>query len=269
MADKLPFEAELSEEETLRASTRARAAVLGRRTPGDETDEELRAAEIASGVVLHHPEEQNAHAVISISPELDPRVLALAAETASILAWANNLEIKAQEDNKVATENLVFIQGLTKSLEDHRKEYTAPLNDWLKEFNAQFKTFSGPLQEATDTIKAKMIAYKRAEDEKRRQQEELERQRQALQVQEMVVEGELTTDLAPVEIQAPAPSMVRTEAGAAVGGKKWTWEVEDFALIPDDYKVTANQIILKAIQAGKTIPGIKATQEDTISVRPR
>jgi hypothetical protein len=284
-SEELPFQPE--EEDGLQESTSATAKAT---EDGELSGEELviqQAVELgemdgrrgrritdegrskAREMILSTPVDPVFQAMISIRPELNSGVLALAAETAEILGWAKGVTIGSQEQNANATENLVFIQGLQRSLEDLRKEYTVPLNDYLKEFNAQFKVFSTPLQEATDVIKGKMIAYKQAEDRKRAEQEELNRQREALQVQEMKVHGELTTDVAPVEVQAAAPSMVRTNAGSAVGGKKWTWTVTDFSKIPDDYKITADQIILKAVQAGKVIPGIEAKQEDTISVRAR
>ncbi len=77
-------------------------------------------------------------------------------------------------------------------------------------------------------------------------------------------------DAAPLPIVAPAVSApARLEGGGASVSvrKRWTYELEDFAAVPDAYKELAKGAVLKAVREGvREIPGLRIFQTDDASV---
>ncbi len=73
-------------------------------------------------------------------------------------------------------------------------------------------------------------------------------------------------DLAPVAKPEAAPSHIRTEAGTLSVPKGWKFEVENFSLLPDEFKLPDMVKIRKVITAGVKIPGVKAWQEESLRV---
>ena len=61
-----------------------------------------------------------------------------------------------------------------------------------------------------------------------------------------------------LEIIAPLPKHIRTEVGTSSIVKRWEFEVVDFSILPDQYKLPDMVKIRKVITAGATIPGIKS-----------
>ena len=86
---------------------------------------------------------------------------------------------------------------------------------------------------------------------------------------EMELQGEITEALDLTPVQRESPGRYRSDAGLLGTSKKWQFEVEDFALLPDEYKLPDATKIRKVVQAGVSIPGIKAWQEEGLRVTRR
>lgn len=205
-------------------------------------------------------------ALVQIDPTGDPRVLALASEVQELIAHAATLVVASEDDQKLATEDMVIIQGLSKAFEDKRKEYVAPLNGYVKAINEAFKEFTAPLDAAGQLIRGKLLAYQAEQVRIRQEQEAINRLRMEAAQREMELKGELTESVGLVEVAPPPPAHIRTAVGMAGIVRTWQFEVVDFALLPDMYKLPDLPKIRKMVQAGGTIPGIRAWQEEQLRV---
>jgi hypothetical protein len=162
-----------------------------------------------------------------------------------------------------------MMSSLKKNIEERRKEYVGPLNDKVKVINNLFKTITEPLDEADKITRKKVLDYRAEQERKRLEAEAINQAKLDIAKREMELNGEISpdTDTKPVEVpQAPA-KIVRGALGSAGTAKVWKWQVEEFAKIPEQFKTTDDKKILKAVQGGQAIPGIKAWQEETLRVK--
>ena len=97
-------------------------------------------------------------------------------------AFAKNLIIKSAEGYEAAAALLKSIKGSLATIEDARTRITKPLNDALRETNAQAKRAAAPFLEDETAIKRAMITYSdeqdRLRDEEQRRQNEIARKEQ-------------------------------------------------------------------------------------------
>ena len=158
---------------------------------------------------------------------------------------------------------------LKKKIGERRQEYVGPLNDKVKTINNAFKTITEPLDEADKITRKKVLDYRAEQERQRREAEAINQAKQDIIRREMELKGELSpdTDTTPVEVPEAPVKVVRGALGQAGTAKVWRWQVEDFAKIPDQFKTTDDKKILKAVQGGQAIPGVKAWQEETLRVK--
>ena len=205
-------------------------------------------------------------ALIHVDPVGDEKVHALGLEVIAIVQRAEAKVVLSDADVHEATGEIALIRGLKKAFEEKRKEYTTPLNGYLKDINATFKEYTDPLDHADKLTRSKVLAY-RAEQERQRQEEErINRLREEAARAEMQLKGELTESVNLVEVSPPPPAHYRTIAGDLGKTLTWKFEVVAFAILPDDYKLPDMVKIRKVVIAGATIPGVKAWQEESLRV---
>ncbi len=212
-------------------------------------------------------------ALISVRPEADPKVTALYEEGIALKERAEALVILSNDDIRTATDELNVIAALTKALETKRKEYTVPLNDHLKEFNAAFKAFVAPIETANTITRDKILVYRKEQDRIRAAEEEINRKREEAAREEMALKGELTEDVNLVPVTPEAPTAYHS--GFATAGVKRTWhfEIDDLAQLPREYMVPdmtkIRNVVIAMKQAGHPIPGVRAWQEEGLSITPQ
>lgn len=211
-----------------------------------------------------------ATALIRVAPSSDQAVIALYTEGLKLKDYALARVILIDADLKPATEDLSIIAGLRKAIEEKRAEYTKPIRGHLDTVNEAFKQLIAPLVEADAVNRDKMKAYKAELDRKRREAEEIEAEKYKLAQREAALKGgEITADLTPVEMPAPALARIHTETGSSSFYKLPKWELVDKSLVPAEYlmvdaaKVTA---VVKASKGTIVIPGIRIWMEDTLKV---
>ena len=74
----------------------------------------------------------------------------------------------------------------------------------------------------------------------------------------------------PIEAPPVAPDLYRTEMGTLGKAAIWKFEVIDFSLLPDRFKMENATLIGKVVRAGeREIPGVKIWSEDTLRVTAR
>ena len=214
-------------------------------------------------------DQQETAALIQVQPALDDRVRALYKEGVKLKDYALTRVIEGDDDIKVATNDLSIIAGVKKAIEEKRRGYTVPLNDFLKAINAAFKDFVTPLEEADTITRRKVLDYRKEQERIRLEQEHINRLREEAAQAEMALRGEITEPVGLVEVQPAVPERYRTETGLLSGKKTWEFQVEDFSLLPDDYKVPDMVKIRKVVIAGATIPGVRSWKAESLRVTPQ
>ena len=207
--------------------------------------------------------------VIQIRPETNPDVTALYQEGVRLQEYAEALVIVSDADIRSSTDDLSIIAGVKKAIEALRQDYVRPLNEHLKAVNATFKDFTQPLTEADGLLRQKVLAYRAEQECIRAEQERINALRMEAAQAEMELQGEITEAVRLTPVQQESPSRYRTDTGLLGTSRKWQFEVEDFAILPDEYKLPDTTKIRRVIQAGASIPGVKAWQEEGLRVTPR
>jgi len=189
--------------------------------------------------------------VQTLSPELT--IISLKSQAEELLTYAENRVIIIDDDVKSATDDLSIIAKAKKVLEDKRKEYVKPLNDQVKIINNTFMLVSGPLLQADAITRQKILAYRKEQEQKKIEVEKLNR------------EGKVVGKL--IEILPEQPSHIDATFGTADKMMIRKWEVEDFAKVPDEYKLIDSARVNKLVKAGiPSIPGIRIFKEETLRV---
>ena len=205
-------------------------------------------------------------ALIDIDPMVDEKMRSLGLEVIAIVQQAEARVVLSDADVHDATGEIALIAGLKKAFEEKRKEYTAPLNGYLKDINAAFKDYTDPLDQADKLTRGKVLSYRAEQERQRQEQERINRLREEAAKAEMQLKGELTESVNLVEVSPPPPAHYRTIAGDLGKTLTWKFEVMDFALLPDDYKLPDTVKIRKVVIAGATIPGVRVWQEESLRV---
>ena len=206
-------------------------------------------------------------AILNVTPQSDPAVRAFSDSIDALLKYANERSITSQADVKTATEDLSIISKLKKEIEAKRKEYTSPLDAHLKVINAVFKGVQEPLLEADGILRKKVLGY---QTEMARQAAEAERiaaEEARLAEEKAALTGQ---PVEPTESAVVAPPKTTTKGEFGTSGQAMIakFEVEDFAKLPDKYKLPNDALIGKLVRAGETdIPGVRIWKEPTLVVR--
>lgn len=213
-------------------------------------------------------------AVINVKPEDDPRVLALAGEAETLRSIAQSRVISSQADLVPATDDLSVIAKVKKALTEAKADYVKPIKGHLDDVNAAFAKIMIPLEEASQTNRAKLAAFYQESEKRRKEAEEINQQKIELARREAAHNGtgEVTVDTTPVEVPAPVVSKVQTSMGSTSTVQVHKWEVVDLSQVPAQYLMPNSALITQVVKASKgkiVIPGIKVYTEDTIRVNTR
>lgn len=216
-------------------------------------------------------EPQEVTAIIRIDPLGDPAIYRLLQEAQYLRAYAEALDVATVEDVMRATDDLNVIAKLKRALEDHRKEFTGPINDNLKAVNGAFKALLAPLDEADAITRAKVMSFKREEARKAAEIEEINRLKMEAARKEAALNfGEISETVQLLQEAAPVPTRIHGATATLGTMKVRKWEVQDLAKVPDEYKVIDAGRVGKLVKAGiPSIPGIRIWDEETLAVRGR
>ncbi len=213
-------------------------------------------------------------AVINISPESDLIVLQLLCEANKLRDYAEKRVIAMDADLKPAVDDLTLIAKVKKALIEKKAEYVKPIKVHLDAFNDTFMTLLTPLEDADHITRSKILSYREAQERKAKEAAEINRQKEELARREAAFNGtgEVTIDTTPVTVPPPPPAHVRTEVGTLGTQQNWKFEVVDFALLPNEYKMADEVKIGKVVRATKgsvAIPGVKMWPEDSLRINTR
>jgi len=234
------------------------------------TEEESRIDDMAAEIGELEEKQSISTALTGYSPAGNQVVKKLKAEILRAVHYAIERVINGIEDVKLATDDLVLIQSLTKSLEAERKKYTVPLNDKLREINGFFSEISTPLSEADKITRSKILEFNHKLEAEKKALEEIEAQKMEIARKEMELKGEITVDLEPSKPIPVIPQATRASLGTSSTRETWTYEVTDFKALPDEYKMPDTVLLnntAKKHHDNKTVPGVRFYKVDSIQVR--
>jgi len=181
--------------------------------------------------------------------------------------YAESRVIRTIEDIRIATDDLSIISRLKKAMAEKKKEYLAPHQEQIKAINDNYKLWMEPVETADSITRDKIMAFNREQEDRRRKQEEINRKRmEAAQEEAALNNGEISEPVNLIEV-TEAPKRVSTEMGTTGMAKIWKFEVTDFSLLPDRFKMENATLIGKVVRAGeREIPGVRIWSEDTLRV---
>ncbi len=181
----------------------------------------------------------------------------LLTEAETLVVRAEAIEISDDEDMEIAVNLLGGIATAKKRVEKQRKFFVEPLNWQVKKINELFHNFTDPLLKAERIIKQKVAAY-HVEKEKKAQEE----------MAKALAEAQKGDEIMPVIIPDQPEKTVRAPTGSATIKKVWTFQVENPALVPEQYKVVDERKIRAAVAFGiREIPGVRIYLEPQVAVR--
>ena len=213
-----------------------------------------------------------AETALALRPGEDVEARGYFQEALKLLAWAQGRVIATLEDNKAATDDLSIIAKLKKAMEGKRKEYLEPLKAQTEAIRETYNYLMTPVLEADKITRDQMLAYTREQEDKRREEERINALRLEAAQAEMELKGELTEPVNLVEVSPEAPKRVSTDMGTAGQRENWKWEVIDFSIVPDEYKIINAGMLTPVVKASKgkiTIPGVRVYNEPIIAVNVR
>lgn len=165
--------------------------------------------------------------------------------------------ISKNDDLKPATDDLAIIAKGKKIILEIKKECLAPHKYKVDIINQAFAAIMEPLEAAERITKDKVKEFHAIEDQKI-----------ALARREAEAKGGEVT----VEFQEPVPERTRTAQGTVGMVDRWTYEVVDFSILPDEYKV-ADHAQLSAIARShhdkKPVSGVRFFNDPTVRTTTR
>jgi len=186
-------------------------------------------------------------------------------EAGGLVDAARGLVITDEQSAQNANGILTFVATAKKKLEAQRVFLVKPLNDHVKNINAEFKEWVKPLDTADSMVRRKMLDFQREQEADRREAERLERERLAAVPDELPDEEEDLPDL-PV----PVSRTIEGNRGSTSVRKTWAFEVTDEAAVPREYLAIDEGAISLAVRKGiRNIPGVRIYQQESLSVRAR
>ena len=216
---------------------------------------------------MNEPNESTA--LVQIAPHNEEAVILLLTEVQAVAAKADKFEVKGLDDVKMVTNDLSIIGSLKKKVSDKRKEYTQPLAEYMEGIRAAFKLLEDPLTHADVVLRGKVTSYTIEQNRKRDEAIAIAREKQAIADREAALNGEEAKPVETSPIPAPAPEQTTAELGTSNMMDVWKYEVVDFALLPDEYKVADTALLnstAKKHHDSKPIPGVRFYNEPTLRV---
>lgn len=168
----------------------------------------------------------------------------------ALLQIESNFSIVTDEDLAFSAEVLQEVKGNYNRLEERKKQATDPLNQSLKVIRSWFKPAQDFYSRAEQVLKNKIAAYHQAR--------ERERQVALLQAQAaFVAQNQEAVQTALAALPPPTP---KVEGLSTV--EIWTYEIVDFASVPDKYKllVPNHELLLEEAKTCRdklNIPGVR------------
>ena len=210
--------------------------------------------------------------LIKNNPREDLAIMALYDEANKLLEYAKNRVIATLDDTKAATNDLSLIAKLKKAMEAKRKDYLAPFQEHVKEVNDTYKLLMAPVEQADEVTRSKVTNFNREQERIKAEQEKINALRmEAAQKEAALNNGEIKESIILVEVIQPVKKVIADLASSGMRAN-WTYEVTDFAALPNEYKLPNTSMLnslAKSIKDSRTIPGLRIYNDPTLAVRSK
>ena len=211
-------------------------------------------------------------ALTRINPREDLAIMALYDEANKLLEYANNRVIATLDDTKAATNDLSLIAKLKKAMEAKRKDYLLPFQEHIKEVNDIYKALMAPVETADMVTRNKVMAFNREQERIKAEQEKINALRMEAATKEAALNnGEIKESVILVDVIQPVKKVMADLASSGMRAN-WTYEVTDFAALPNEYKLPNTSMLnslAKSIKDSRTIPGLRIYNDPTLAVRSK
>jgi len=224
------------------------------------------------GLTLVSAEEPVAETALANAPGANNEVISYYKEALKLQARAEAKVIATPDDIKAATEDLSDISRLKKAMEEKKREYLDPLKIQAEAIRETYSTLMDPILAADKITRDKILAYRQEQEDRRREQERINAVKLQTAEDERRLSGKPSEPVELIEVSPTVPTHVSTDLGATGQRANWKWEVTDFSLVPDDYKLINPGVLTRVVKASKgkvTIPGIRIFNEPIITVTTR
>lgn len=200
-------------------------------------------------------------------PNFETKAIAvIRREAGSLVDTAHSLVISDEGSAITANDLLTFVATAKKKLEAQRVFLVKPLNDHVKNINAEFKEWVKPLDKADKVVRGKMLDFQREQEALRIEVERLEAERLA------AIPDDLNEALAEdlPDLPTPVSRTIEGSQGSTSVRKTWAYEVLDEGLVPREYLTVDEGAILLAVREGaRDIPGVRIYQQESLAVRSK
>lgn len=168
------------------------------------------------------------------------------------------LSIESAHDLNKAVENLSELNRWNDRVEEDRLKLTKPLNDALKEINGRYRPIREALEGVIKGLREKMSQYA-SKVEKARQEAEMK-------LSERVASGGLKMETAVRKLEGieAMEKTVEGEGGKVTFVEVDKFEVVDFKLLPDEYKLVNESAIRLAKKEGVEVAGVRYWKEQSV-----
>jgi len=219
------------------------------------------------GLTLASAEALATETALATRPGADVEVINYYIEALKLQEAAEARVIATPEDIEVAAEALSFIAKLKKVMEEKKREYLDPLKTQSEAIRETYSCLMDPIFRADKITRDKILAFNKAQADRRREEERINAQKLETAEAERRLKGEVTEPVKLIEVEPSTPTTIRTDMGTSGVAKIWKFEVIDFSLLPDRFKMENAKLICKVVRAGeREIPGVKIWSEDTLRV---
>jgi seryl-tRNA synthetase len=199
-----------------------------------------------------------------------------------------SIEVKIANDNELAdaTELLKLVKLKIKQIEERRIDLTKPLNDYIKNLNAEFKPFKEKAEEIKKLIESEILRYNKIREERLRIEAEEKRKAELQRLKEEEEKSRLlgkVFDDSNQDVIADAlktqhdklenkdivvDTGIKTDNVNTSIRKQWTYEITDENQVPRDYCSPDHYKIQTAIKNGvREVSGIRIYEKEIVVSR--
>lgn len=183
--------------------------------------------------------------------------LVLQKQSAPIIERAQSITITSNEDMPVASELLSQLNQYMDRLTEEKEKVTKPLNEALKAERARWKPLEEAYNGAISAVRSAMTTFMTAEAKRVKEAE--------AKIIARVGDGtgKLKIDTAARKLGEieKAPEKVVTDTGMVKFRTVQRLSITDTALIPREYLVPDEKMILDALKAGTAVAGCEIIEE--------
>lgn len=211
-------------------------------------------------------------ALIKVKPLQDDLIKSQVDNAEMALQYAQMRVVTNQKEAEDATNDLSLIAKMRKIANGYMADYTKPIKAHLDAVKTDFDSIMKPLEEADTITRQKLGDYRKEQERKVREQEAINRDKMELARREMELNGELSQPIDLIETKVHVPTVVRADAGTSGMRDNWTYEITDFAVLPNEYKVPNTSLLnslAKSVKDTRAIPGLRIYNDRVVVVRPR